>query len=659
MAGGKVATFGRARLPFVVTRYPTAPQEGNALAFPARAANTPPLPTMDFLDELRYRILPGDGAMGTLLMDAGLPLETCFEALCLTQPEQVSAIHEAYLAAGARVIETNSFGANAARLEKHGLGGKTAEINLAAARLATRAAKGKGAYVAGSVGPLGLTQEQATERGVDRRAVFAEQIGALIEGGVDLLFYETFLDFDELALALEAGKTLGSLPAICSLACPPEGRLPSGLPITEAFAKLRGLGAEVVGLNCVFGPSGLLRLLEELPLEGPLAAYPNAGHPKYHEGRFLYYMTPDYFAESGKAFAAQGANLIGGCCGTRPEHIAALVKALEGLRPITTKPPRSPRQSAPTVSVEPRAFTPPAPPEEEESILDRVAAGKTVILTELDPPKTLELEKYFRGAQVLTEAGSDAITLADNSLAILRVSNFALSAMLKQQYGILPLLHLSCRDRNLLGLQSELLGMAALGMRHVLPLTGDPAKVGDHPAAASVYDVNSIDLMKIIARLNEGFNYAGKSVKTPTRFVIGCTFNPNARNLDAQISRLERKIAAGAQYVMTQPVFDPALVEETARRTARLGVPIFIGVWPLLNGRQAEFLHNEVPGIVIPENVRTAMAGKEGVEGRTAGLEIGREVTRAVLDHFPGVYLITPFLAYETTAELAHFVRSR
>ena len=276
-------------------------------------------------------------------------------------------------------------------------------------------------------------------------------------------------------------------------------------------------------------------------------------------------------------------------------------------------------------------------------------AGKTVVITELDPPKTLDLEKFLAGAQALTEAGSDAITLADNSLAILRVSNLAMGAMLKQRHGIMPLLHVSCRDQNLLGLQSELMGLAALGIRHVLPLTGDPAKVGDHPGAKSVYDVTSVQLIGIIKRLNEGFNHSGKSVKTPTRFVTGCTFNPNAKFLDAQIARLERKLAAGAQYVMTQPVFDTALVETVAKRTAGLGVPIFMGVWPLLNGRQAEFLHNEVPGILIPDAVRAKMAGKEGAEGRAMGVEVAKEVCRAALANFPGVYLITPFLNYELT----------
>ena len=290
-------------------------------------------------------------------------------------------------------------------------------------------------------------------------------------------------------------------------------------------------------------------------------------------------------------------------------------------------------------------------------MLDKIVAGHRVIICELDPPKTLALEKYFAGAQALVKAGCDAITLADNSLAILRVSNLAIGAMLKERFGITPLLHMSCRDRNVLGLQSALLGMAALGMRHVLPLTGDPARVGDHPGAASVFDVNSVQLIGIVKRMNEGFNHAGKSLSAATQFVIGCTFNPNSKNLEAQLSRLERKIAAGAQYVMTQPVFDVRVLDEMMNRTSGFGVPIFTGIWPLLSGRQAEFLHNEVPGVLVPDEVRKKMAGIEGDEGAARGLEIARKISRAALERFPGVYLITPFLKYSVTVELATFAR--
>jgi homocysteine S-methyltransferase len=287
-----------------------------------------------------------------------------------------------------------------------------------------------------------------------------------------------------------------------------------------------------------------------------------------------------------------------------------------------------------------------------------MARGDRVIVCELDPPKTLDLDKYYAGAQTLVDAGVDIITLADNSLAILRVSNLAIAAVLKQKYNIMPLLHLSCRDRNLIGLQSELMGIAALGIRHVLPLTGDPAKFGDQPGATSVYDVNSVQLMQIIRGLNQGYNFAGKTIKYPTHFVVGCTFNPNAKNLDAQLKRLERKLDAGASYVMTQPVFDRTLVKSMYEYTKGFGVPILTGVWPLLNHRQAEFLHHEVPGIVVPDEVRARMAGRQGPEGRKLGVEIAKEVIQTTLEYFPGVYLITPFLAYDTTAELAQFVRS-
>ncbi len=586
--------------------------------------------------------------MGTMLLDAGIPLERCLEELSVSEPERVLEVHQAYVAAGARVIETNTFGASRVRLDRFGFGERTHEINAAAARVARSAAQGKDVFVAGSVGPLGISADEAETRGIDRIAVFREQITGLLDGGADGIFLETFLDYDELALALEAKMQLSKAPTICSLACEQEGRLPSGLTLVEAFGKLTAGGADIVGVNCLNGPQAMVHLLERIPLDFLLSAYPNAGYPKYHEGRFIYYTAPDYFGKMAREMATQGARLIGGCCGTTPRTIAAMAAVLAEMEPVRSKTVGVIRESPPAPAVAVPA---------EESLLDRIAAGHRVIICELDPPKTLALEKYFTGAQALVRAGCDAITLADNSLAILRVSNLAIGAMLKERFGITPLLHMSCRDRNVLGLQSELLGMAALGMRHVLPLTGDPARVGDHPGAASVYDVNSVQLIGIIKRMNEGFNYAGKSINAATQFVMGCTFNPNSKNLDAQVSRLERKIAAGAQYVMTQPVFDVRVLDEMARRTKGMGVPIFTGVWPLLSGRQAEFLHNEVPGIVVPDEVRQRMAGTEAEEGGARGLEIARTISKAALERFPGVYLITPFLRYSATVELAAFAR--
>ena len=607
---------------------------------------------MDLLDELQTRLVCGDGAVGTLLLEQGVPLERCFEELAVSEPDVLRAIHADYIAAGARVIETNTFGANAVRLERFGFEGRVLEINRAAAQVARAAAAGKDVAVAGSIGPLGISADEAAARGIDRAECFREQITGLLEGGSELIFFETFMDYEEMAIAFEAKKTVSDLLAICSFACSAEGRLSTGMPLVEAFEKLSAAGAKIVGVNCMNGPHGMVQLLERVPADYLLAAYANAGYPKYHEGRFIYHTAPDYFAQSAREMVAQGARLIGGCCGTNPTHVRAIAAAIADLQPVTHKQVR--------VTVEPlperrRTHETAA----EVSLVERVRRGERVIICELDPPKRLVLEKFFTGAQALVKAGVDAITLADNSLAILRVSNLARGAMLKERFGITPLLHLSCRDRNVLGLQSELLGMAALGMRHVLPLTGDPARVGDHPGAASVYDVNSVELIAIIKRLNEGFTQAGKSIKTATDFVIGCTFNPNARNLEAQVQRLERKVAAGAQYAMTQPVFEVRLIEETKRRTAHLDIPMFMGIWPLLSGRQAEFLHNEVPGIVVPDAVRSTMSGAEGTEGRARGVKLAKEIAAAALEHYAGLYLITPFLNYETTVELAAFARGQ
>jgi homocysteine S-methyltransferase len=601
----------------------------------------------ELLEELKSAVLCGDGAMGTLLAERGIPTGSCFEELCLSQPETIGLIHGEYLQAGARIITTNSFGANARKLRAFGLEARVSDINRAAARLAREAvvASGRNALVAGSVGPLGAQKGEAE---LIPESLFLEQISGLLEGGADLILLETFQNPEELSLALRVAKSLGNKPVITLIASPESGRLPGGAWIGDVLESLGDQGADLVGLNCVNGPQAMLRLVEKIAPSRPLAVYPNAGRPNYQEGRIAYGTSPEYFADLGRRMAEAGAAVVGGCCGTSPFHIAALSKELQGLKPTKRK------SSGIVTSVE----KPQAPEVSEKSILDLIAGGKTVIVTELDPPKTLPLEKFFQAAEALTQAGSDAITLADNSLAILRVSNFAVAAMLKQR-GITPLLHVSCRDRNVIGLQSELLGMAAMGMRHVLALTGDPAKGGDHPDATSVYDVNSVGLLEIIRRLNEGYTLAGTDLQARPDLIAGCTFNPNARNLDTQIQRLERKINAGARYVMTQPVFETALVEETARRTASFDVPVFVGVWPLLNGRQAKFLHNEVPGITIPDPVMARMEGLEGTEGRKEGVAVAKEVTRAVLDHFPGVYFMTPFLSYQTTEELSAFVRGR
>jgi len=603
---------------------------------------------MPFLDEIEERILCGDGAMGTLLLDRGVPTTRCFEELCVTEPALIQGIHGEYLEAGARVIETNTFGANAVRLARFGLEQRAVELNTAAARLALDTVGTQDAYVAGSVGPLGVSLSEAAAQGLDPEAAFREQLTALLDAGVNLILFETFTELKELKLALQVKKSVGDLPAVCQMAVGDNGRVRSGETIREAMKDLMSAGASLVGVNCVSGPDLAVKTLERFGIDAPLSAYPNAGKPHYQEGRYHYEATPAYFAEAAVNLGRQGARLVGGCCGTTPAHIAAIADAIRELEPLRPQRLEVQEQNPAPQPTEP----------EEPSLLEMHAAGKTVVVTELDPPKSLKIGKYLAGARALVEAGTDAITLADNSLAILRVSNLALGIRLKQE-GILSILHMSCRDRNLLGLQSELMGMAALGMRHVLPLTGDPAKVGDHPGASSVYDATSIQLIGIIKRMNEGYTQSGGLLRKAPNFVTGCTFNPNARNIDAQVKRLSRKVEAGAEFVMTQPVFDVELVRKTAEVTSQFGIPIFMGIWPLLGERQSNFLHNEVPGITIPENIRERIAGKEKEEGAAEGMDIASEIADASVELFRAAYLITPFTRYELTCELSRRIRQK
>ncbi len=612
------------------------------------------------LDCLRENLVLGDGAIGTLLHQRGQPLHACYEAFNLQQPELVQQVHREYLEAGARLIESNTFGASRLRLEKFDLAAQLVPINRRGAELAVELAHRSHAFVAGSVGPLTsdpsvtLTDERALE-------LYREPCEALLAGGVDGLFLETFPRLSDLVLAVRAARSLGLIPVIASLSFGDDGHTADGFRINQAFARLREAGADVTGLNCHFGPTTAEKLMKELEVRpgNLISVFPNAGRPLYFEGRYLYHPTPQYFADYLPKLVAQGARLIGGCCGTTPETIAAMARVLPGLRPIQDKPAVIVRREStsmtvlePASSLAPHAARPPA------SLLD-IIRQRLLIVTELDPPKSLSLDKLIGGARELKASGTDLITLADNSLAILRVSNLAAGYLVKERTGLEPIIHLACRDRNLLGLQSELMGLHALGLHHVLALTGDPAKIGDHPAASSVYDVNSIGLIRTIKQLNDGLAANGRDLKSRTQFIIGCAFNPNARNVDSQVRKLEDKIKAGAQFVMTQPIFDAALARLTREKTRHLGVPVLVGVMPLLSARNTEFLHHEVPGINIPEAVRDRMRGKEGREGNDTGLAIARQLCEAVLEHFRGIYLITPLLRYDLTVQLGQHVRKQ
>ena len=606
----------------------------------------------NILDLLRERVVVGDGATGTYLYAQGVPPHYCLEELNLTRPELLTSIYQAYATAGSEVIETNSFEANRLRLARRGLENRTHEINARAAEIARSAVAGQDIFVGGSVGPLSLRPEDGEISAGDQRALFTEQITGLLEGGCDLIFLETFTVLEELLRALEAHRGLCQLPVIASLAVSEEGRLASGQTLAEAVVLLRQAGADVVGINGTCGPQACVHLLSRLSVNpGDLfSVYPSAGKPEFYEGRFNYSASPAYFAETMPRWVEEGARLIGGDYGTGPEHIAAMAAIARGLIPIRSKTVPISAKKAMDSAAAPASFSEPA--QEEISILD-LLKKQVVSIVELDSPKTLSMGKFLAGARALKEAGAAAITLADNSLAILRMSNLAAAIRLREEVGVTPLLHLACRDRNLLGLQSEVLGLGALGFRHILAVTGDPAKVGDHPGATSVYDLNSLGLIKLLAGMNRGVNAVGKSLNGQTQFIIGCAFNPNALNLDSQIKKLESKLAAGAQFVMTQPVFDVGLARTSAFRLQKLGVPVFIGVMPLLSSRNAEFLHNEVPGIKIDAKVRERLrfCGND-MDATKIGLEVAREVRQVALEAFNGVYIITPFLRYEVSVDL-------
>ncbi|MCY3772475.1 MAG: bifunctional homocysteine S-methyltransferase/methylenetetrahydrofolate reductase [Gemmatimonadetes bacterium] len=606
------------------------------------------------LGHLRSSMLVADGASGTMLYARGVPMEVCFDEINLSRPDLIRKIHEEYVDAGAGLIETNTFGANALSLSKYNLEGEAETLNARGVEIAREAA-GSRAYVAGAVGPArGLPHQEYTES--DYTQVYREQVSALAMGGADAIILETFLRLDELKRALAVCKEVCGLPAVCQLAVDQYGQTDDGFGVVEAFDQLRAAGADVVGVNCRSGPKGLLDALAPVPLsEGlVLSAFPNAGSPVYVDGRFIYEATPEYFATSALRLRDQGVRLIGGCCGTMPEHVRAMAQALEGREIVTRKKVVPVEVHAPARPARP-ARPPRKPPAAEPTIVDLVHKRVTVIV-ELDPPRDLDHEPIVRGARALKAAGADALTMADNSLAVTRISNMAVGQIVKEEAGIRPLLHITCRDRNLASLQSQVLGLHALGIDHVLAVTGDPVKFGDQPGASNVYDVSSVELIRLIKRMNEGVGFSGRVLNGRTAFTVAAAFDPNGPNLERRIRRLERKVEAGADMIMTQPLFDRRQARQLYQATRDTGVPILPGVMPLVSGGNTEFLHNEVPGFVVPDDVRARMARLDrGRKARREGIAIARELIESVLSYFNGLYLITPFNRYPMTVELTEF----
>ncbi|MBO9606120.1 MAG: bifunctional homocysteine S-methyltransferase/methylenetetrahydrofolate reductase [Paenibacillaceae bacterium] len=609
---------------------------------------------------LENGVIVADGALGTYLYQLGFSVGQSFEEFNLIRPEVIQDVHRQYVEAGARLLETNTFAANRGKLAKFGLEAEVEAINRAGVRIAREAAAGR-AYVVGSVGSirsgrhLGIPLE-------DIERDLREQIAALLAEAPDGILLETFYDAEELLAALRIVRSLSDIPVICQLATDGGGMTQDGQPVAGVFRKLRAEGADVVGFNCHSGPDGIMRALEKVQAEpGPFSVFPNAGLPRYEDGRYTYLATPDYFAGTAVRFAELGARIVGGCCGTTPAHIAAIAGALKGYVPAAeADAPAAPQEpGAPAARAKANAQAKPAPAEApdaaEPTLVDLVRQRPTVIV-ELDSPRDLAIDKFMRGAEALREAGADAVTMADNSLAMTRMSNLSMGYLVKDRVGVRPLLHIACRDRNSIGTQSHLMGLHALGINHVLAITGDPARVGDLPGASSVFDLTSLDLIRMTKQLNDGVAFSGKPLKAKANFVVGAAFDPNVRHLDKAVQRMEKKIAAGADYFMTQPIYDPLQFGRMHEATKHLDTPIFVGIMPLLSGRNAEFLHNEVPGIRISEGVRQRMAGLEGEEGRRMGVEIAKELVDAALEHFNGIYFMTPMLFFEMTAELTRYV---
>ncbi|MFC4769856.1 bifunctional homocysteine S-methyltransferase/methylenetetrahydrofolate reductase [Effusibacillus consociatus] len=609
----------------------------------------------EFKARLRSDVLVGDGAIATLFYQQGYTAGSSTELLCLSNPEWVRQVHQAYLEAGARVIETNSYAANREALSRYGLESKTSEINRAAVKIAREALEQseKDAFVIGSIGSI--TAGRVLSKPLDQyRDVFEEQAAALLDEGVDGIMLETFYDVEELLLALDVIRPLTQVsgtPILTQLALLEVGRTRDGYDLSNAFLQLQKAGADVVGLNCRLGPIEILRSLEKtvVPDGLSLSAYPNAGRPALVDGEYAFKSNAQYFGETAVKLLQQGVGLIGGCCGTTPEHIRAIAKAVAGRQRVNRQNP-TPEVHVTVLEKEPN-LTPP----NEPTVVDLVKQRHTVIV-EYDTPRDLDIEKFIQGSIALRKAGADAITMADNSLATARMSNMALGAIIKRELGIEPLVHVACRDRNLIGQQSHLMGLHALGMNQILVITGDPARVGDLPGASSVFDVSSFELIRMVKQLNEGIAFSGRRMKNKAQFVVGAAFNPHVRHLDKAVERLERKVEAGADFIMTQPVYDVETLVAIHDATRHIPVPIFIGIMPLTGPRNAEFLHNEVPGIKIAQSTLDRIKRFDGARARAEGVQISKELVAEAVKYFKGIYLITPFHFYEMTVELTQYV---
>ena len=584
-----------------------------------------------------------DGAMGTMLYSKGVFINRCYDELNLRDPELVLEVHKQYVRAGAEIIETNTYGANGAKLRSFGIEEQLRDINLRGAEIARQAA-GDSVYVAGAIGPLGIRLEPYGPTSLDEaRAMFRQQTSALVEGGVDLIVLETFSNLDEMEQALAAVKEICSLPIIAQMTIGPERRTAYDATPAIIGARLERAGADVIGLNCSVGPDIMLDAVEELAdaTTRKISCQPNAGLPREVNGRQMYMASPDYMAKYAKRLIQKGVKFLGGCCGTTPEHVKMMADAVRPLSPrrsfVIVRDDT--RESLETRGVEPK------PMEQRSRWGAKIARGEFVTTIEITPPKGPNPTAMLEGVKQIRARGVDGVNVPDGPRAQNRMGAIAVAVLIQQQAGIEAILHYCCRDRNLLGMHSDLLGCSALGLRNLLLITGDPPKMGPYPDATAVFDIDSIGLTNMVSLMNRGLDLGGNAFGEPTSFTIGVGVNPGHLDLDYELRRFDWKVKAGAQYAITQPLFDVRQLERFLSRIEPMKVPIVAGIWPLLSYRNAQFMNNEVPGVSVPDDVmeRMRIASEKGKEfALHEGVAIARETLDAIRERVAGVQVSAP-----------------
>ncbi|MFB3776707.1 MAG: bifunctional homocysteine S-methyltransferase/methylenetetrahydrofolate reductase [Bryobacteraceae bacterium] len=612
----------------------------------------------EFREQLSRRVLVADGAMGTMLYSKGVFINRCFDELNLSAPALVKEVHDEYVKAGAEIIETNTFGASRARLAAFGLTEKLAAINEAGVRLAREAA-GSAAFVAGSVGPLGIRIEPLGRTSFhETRAMFREQVEALLEAGIDLLILETFSSLSELREAVFAAREAAGagFPIVAQVTIDDYGNLPDGTSTEDFTRKLDEWPVDAAGCNCSVGPKVMLETIERMVqyTNKPLSAMPNAGLPSTVEGRKLYLGSPEYMAQYGRRLLWAGVRILGGCCGTTPEYIKLLRAEALSLQP---------RRERTSVTVEEPAIKAKALPKiavaEKSRLGGKLAGGRFVTFVEILPPRGVDASREIAGARLCANRGIDCINVPDGPRASARMSAQVACQLIQQEAGIEAVLHFCCRDRNILGIQSELLGAQAVGIRNLICITGDPPRMGAYPSATAVFDVDSIGLVNIVNNLNQGLDLGGNPIGSQSSLVIGVGANPGAINLDEEIRRLEWKVQAGAEYVVTQPVFDIRLLERFLQRIEGLRIPVIAGIWPLTSHRNAEFMVNEL-NVPVPAEFMARMQRADTAEkARREGVAIAQEMVLRARSIVAGVQLSAPFGRYDMAVQVAEVLGPR